>query len=154
GPYHRWKPTGLLKREQGRSDRHNEAPTIDSQPDPHFITGLKSHGLVKRTTIGAGVQDHRVSAIFAAPFECHPMSERANPRRRNSCSVKTFRIFPRLVPEPTMCGGQSISHRPAPAATEPLVATTNHARYSSDFIRASSQGRNFVAIESSAASSW
>ena len=29
-----------------------------------------------------------------------------------------------------MCGGQSINHNPAPAATVPSAAMANHARYS------------------------
>ena len=52
-----------------------------------------------------------------------------------------------------MCGGQSISHNPSPAAMVPSSVTTTHARYSPFAICRSSHGRNAAIIASSAASS-
>jgi hypothetical protein len=53
-----------------------------------------------------------------------------------------------------MCGGQSISHRLAPATTEPSASKTSHPEYSPESILANAHGWNFADIESKAASSW
>src|SRR5580658_4548291 len=62
-------------------------------------------------------------------------------------------MFPRGAPGPIICGGQSISQSPRPAAMPPSALTANHARYSPVCILRASHGRKESHILSRASSS-